>query len=387
MTPFCLTALPAPPAVAALCLLLSAPALAQEPAQKLLDLVNRARALKPADPGQAAAPAAPAAPGQAAAAPTPLATAAATRPMLPRYQASADGAEITDRESGLVWRRCAEGMAWNGSTCDGQPAAFSSLMQVLRHARAQSAATQQPWRVPVMGELQSLVNQNFDGGAGERSTAGHDLLAFPATPSDAFCSSTLYYPQRGDRDRTKAVSFVNGLDHFRDNGEAARLRLVRNAPGNTRVVNSEPVPVEAALVQQAVDPARRFAVSASGQEVTDHKTRLVWRRCAEGMTAQAGGCRGTALALSHAAAMAHADKARSGGWRLPNRDELASIADESRHTMAIDTQAFPGTPAEHFWTSSRENDQYVKAVNFYNGSVYSRYQTNAHHLRLVRDAR
>lgn len=41
-----------------------------------------------------------------------------------------------------------------------------------------------------------------------------------------------------------------------------------------------------------------------------------------------------------------------GGWHLPTRIELTSIVDASRSGPAISSKAFPGTPAEPFWTST-----------------------------------
>jgi hypothetical protein len=101
--------------------------------------------------------------------------------------------------------------------------------------------------------------------------------------------------------------------------------------------------------------AAPFTVSADGQEVTDVKTGLIWRRCAEGMTASANTCIGTASSFTHEAALTHASaQAASTGvaWRLPNIKELSSIVDKSRSGPAIDTSAFPATPTSLFWSSS-----------------------------------
>jgi hypothetical protein len=133
-----------------------------------------------------------------------------------------------------------------------------------------------------------------------------------------------------------------------------------------------------------------YTVSADGKEVTDSRTGLTWRRCAEGMAASPRGCTGAPLALDHAAAGARAAaqaKASGTAWRLPSTAELRSIADESRFKLAIDIDAFPGTPPEHFWTADRINGDYAYAVNFYNGFHYDRYHTNQHHVRLVRKDR
>lgn len=46
---------------------------------------------------------------------------------------------------------------------------------------------------------------------------------------------------------------------------------------------------------------------------------------------------------------------RLGGhsdWRLPTRVELLTLVDDTRHSPAIDTDAFPNTPSDWFWTST-----------------------------------
>jgi len=40
------------------------------------------------------------------------------------------------------------------------------------------------------------------------------------------------------------------------------------------------------------------------------------------------------------------------GWRLPTRQELESILDLSRHDPAIDTDKFPDTKSNYYWTST-----------------------------------
>ena len=133
-----------------------------------------------------------------------------------------------------------------------------------------------------------------------------------------------------------------------------------------------------------------FTVSADGTEVTDGRTGLVWRRCAEGMAANGGSCTGTASTFTHEQAMVRArDQATSTSvaWRLPNVKELASIADRSKSNPAIDTLAFPATPAAVFWTSSPYvfNAQHAWVVRFGGGGVDAYYRIgNPYSVRLVR---
>jgi hypothetical protein len=135
--------------------------------------------------------------------------------------------------------------------------------------------------------------------------------------------------------------------------------------------------------------ASPFIVSADGQEVTDTKTGLIWRRCAEGMTASGGTCTGTASTYTHEAALTLASTQSTAtglAWRLPNVKELSSIADKSRSNPAIDTAAFPATPASWFWSSS----PYVGNASsawfvFFNDGVVSAYgRSYSDYVRLVR---
>jgi Protein of unknown function (DUF1566) len=135
--------------------------------------------------------------------------------------------------------------------------------------------------------------------------------------------------------------------------------------------------------------AAPFTVSADGQEVTDTKTGLIWRRCAEGMTASGGACAGTASTFTHEAALTRASTqvtATGVAWRLPNVKELTSIADKTRSNPAIDTTAFPATPASYFWSSSPYvgNASYAWGVSFSNGYVDYDYRSYPGYVRLVR---
>jgi hypothetical protein len=143
--------------------------------------------------------------------------------------------------------------------------------------------------------------------------------------------------------------------------------------------------------------AAGLTVSSDGQEVTDARTTLIWRRCPEGMTWNGSTCAGVASYSTQEAALrlAVSEAARTGvAWRLPNVKELASIADRSQAAPAIDALVFPATPAETvaaFWTSTpyRQDPRIGFFVNFNNGyagfSVGSAYlRASGAYVRLVR---
>ncbi|MBV5310448.1 DUF1566 domain-containing protein, partial [Chromatium okenii] len=74
-------------------------------------------------------------------------------------------------------------------------------------------------------------------------------------------------------------------------------------------------------------------------------------------------------------------------WRMPDIKELLSIADHSRHSPAIDTNYFPNTPSDEFWSGSPYAfySIYVWDVGFYDahvGNYGSQYDSSR--VRLVR---
>jgi Protein of unknown function (DUF1566) len=131
-----------------------------------------------------------------------------------------------------------------------------------------------------------------------------------------------------------------------------------------------------------------LAPNAAGDEITDSKTGLIWKRCPEGMAWAVNTCTGTAARYTHEQALARATaQAGTAGWRLPNVKELSSIVDISRKGPAIDTAAFPATPSSWFWTSSPYvgNQNFTWDVHFNIGAVvYSNYRGYTYHVRLVR---
>jgi hypothetical protein len=98
-----------------------------------------------------------------------------------RFIPSDDGTEVTDTMTGLVWRRCAEGMAWNNTakTCDGNARMFR-WQDAIEYAKANH---QGGWRFANLKELHSIVDYS-------KLYPAINLLAFPNSPSLSFLSST-----------------------------------------------------------------------------------------------------------------------------------------------------------------------------------------------------
>lgn len=131
-----------------------------------------------------------------------------------RFMPSADGQEVLDTKTNLVWRRCVEGMKWDGKTCAGKPL---KMKYALAKQRAAEEKGGQAWRVPAKEELTTLVDKQ------QKKKPLVDQDAFPNQPK------VLYWAKRqGFDDNLNAwtVDFGNGKA-YGDGGNKHGLRLVR----------------------------------------------------------------------------------------------------------------------------------------------------------------
>jgi hypothetical protein len=136
-----------------------------------------------------------------------------------RFQPNAAGDEITDGQTGLVWRRCAEGQDWHGGTCTGSSLNFT-WDEALARAQIQAGSSGQAWRLPNAKELTSLVDYRL-------ADLVIDTQAFPGAPSEFFWSAT---PVLGDVPHAWGVHFDNGFVDMGSRSDGHAVRLVRPAP-------------------------------------------------------------------------------------------------------------------------------------------------------------
>jgi hypothetical protein len=131
-----------------------------------------------------------------------------------RFTYSAAGDEVTDSQTGLVWRRCSEGQSWGVGTCTGTAATYTHEAALVQ-AQAQAGAA--GWRLPNVNELSSINDKT-------RLNPAIDSTAFPATPSNFFWTAT---PYAAYSRITWLVHFLYGHVGNKDRGESAHVRLVR----------------------------------------------------------------------------------------------------------------------------------------------------------------
>ena len=131
------------------------------------------------------------------------------------YAGDAANNLVNDALTGLQWRRCLEGMVWNGSTCTGTAGSFSQE-QALVHARDQSG-----WRLPNVKELGSIVDRT------RTASPRIDTTAFPALGQTAAWSST---PLVANTAGAWAVGFTTGAVGYTGRTDPTGVRLVRINP-------------------------------------------------------------------------------------------------------------------------------------------------------------
>ena len=138
----------------------------------------------------------------------------------------------------------------------------------------------------------------------------------------------------------------------------------------------------------ATTPDSRFTPHKDGT-VTHIATGLMWMRCSVGQKWDGKTCTGEAVSLDWQKALQAADQQAFAGhsdWRLPNKNELASIMEERCTAPAINDKIFPNTPAVFFWSSSPYTGLADGAwsLDFGYGSINASVKSGNLHLRLVR---
>jgi hypothetical protein len=111
--------------------------------------------------------------------------------------------------------------------------------------------------------------------------------------------------------------------------------------------------------------------------VTDNCTGLVWQQVSDGVQRDWEGCLAYCEGLEYAG---YSD------WRLPNRRELESLVDSSRHTPSIDPKLFPDNLHVGFWSSTThvKNPAEAWRVHFLYGGVGHYIKSGQYHARCVR---
>lgn len=99
-----------------------------------------------------------------------------------QFSISADGSEVTDQNTGLIWRRCPEGMIYSNNTCTGVANKLNHA-EAVRHAATQASGSGKSWRLPTLEELRSKTKRTL-------SNVKVDSVAFPAMPPGQYWTAS-----------------------------------------------------------------------------------------------------------------------------------------------------------------------------------------------------
>ena len=126
---------------------------------------------------------------------------------------SSDGSEVTDSNTGLIWRRCSTGQAWSASTstCRGTTARYTH-QDALGYAELEIG-----WRLPNVKELSSITDRSL-------SNPPIDPIAFPGTSNDFYWTSS---PAGASGGNAWVVSFNDGYVSGHGRTNYYHVRLVR----------------------------------------------------------------------------------------------------------------------------------------------------------------
>jgi hypothetical protein len=134
------------------------------------------------------------------------------------------GGEAYDTRTGLTWRRCSVGAAWNGRAgCAGRPA-LGGLNDALKSVEAAGPG----WRVPTIKELFSLVDKRC-GAPPVDVTAFPDLKAGKRDKEDDPEDDRLYWTTSvfEAAGLVYYVDFATGEVDAHSRGFSLAIRLVR----------------------------------------------------------------------------------------------------------------------------------------------------------------
>lgn len=135
---------------------------------------------------------------------------------------------VTDKKTGLMWKRCSEGQIWNGKSCTGNTVSYTwqgALQQAQAGNVRSGFASKRDWRLPNVKELHSIVERQCDEPAIR-------LTVFPNTLRWTWYWSssprTLEEWRAWTDDWAWYVNFGEGSNSTRVKSDIGQVRLVRS---------------------------------------------------------------------------------------------------------------------------------------------------------------
>jgi hypothetical protein len=217
-------------------------------------------------------------------------------------------ADPNDADNTYTW--------YNG--VNGTPGAGTDTVDLINDMNTQNYGGYNDWRMPTAKELAFIKDSS-------RYNPAIDTAFFPNTQADDYWSSTMYV---NDSSYSFRVSF---LYEDVDPMQQLESKFVRAVRGPQSVYGSH-------------------LVDNGNGTVTDTDTGLMWQK------ATATGTYTWEQALQYCESL---NLAGYNDWRLPNKNELHSIVDNSRTYPAINLSYFPDTQSNIYIASTTEVDYII----------------------------
>ena len=266
-----------------------------------------------------------------------------------------------DKVSGLTWERLS-----------GASSTYASLGSYVQTVNTAKPCGYSDWRVPTVNELESLMDASIANGTAPNAdrVGGVDAMAGQFWTSEITSSSI---------NNAWFVDADNGGDvSYKATANTSAVRLVR---GST--------------ISSVCDKTdTRFSDLLDGT-VADAKTGLMWKQCQEGSTG-ASCSEGTPFVfnqvtdITNRVSSVNTPSSATGlgysDWRIPTKNELASLANRACiASPVINTGFFPGTESVSYVSATYDanNSNQFWFVNFGEGSI-SKAGISNKRLRLVR---
>jgi|GEM_PF-1414290 len=264
----------------------------------------------------------------------------------------------TDNTSGMVWKTCSEGQS--GATCaTGSATAMTwyNAINACAYLNSDNAGGgyggRTNWRLPTIGELQTLPDYSIDFNTSLTGTI--DSVAFPGIPQGNYWTATDVLT-----DHSRAwMSFFNSGGSgtpFPKSFSALYVRCV-SSPAST---------------------ARTF--SRAGGTIKDNFTGLIWQACSMGQTSGSY-CSGAITSASWINALVYCEGLNLAGrsdWRLPNINELKTLAEQNSTSNLYD-------PTALYWSSTSVpfNAEQAYGISFQFGHMFNISRNTAYSVRCV----
>lgn len=179
------------------------------------------------------------------------------------FQDNKDGT-ITDPRNNLIWKRCAEGSDWDGSSCN-VGASKKDWFEAMATAKGSKFLRKTDWRLPTKSELLLVV-----GDYANCKSNNYEAYEYAASRKIAHATDSENWPgsfwssspaDNGDERFATSVYFRHGL--IMENG--------RSTKSNVRLVRSSQSVATGNIVQSIEE--RKIPIYKKAAEASDEKMR------------------------------------------------------------------------------------------------------------------